>query len=173
MRVFDAAEVSSDISDSCSFEVPDLPIEDVRRLIDLTYEEAEESLNKMVADFQPRIVTPQDSEFDDYAALLLLISRRPVKSEGSVADQQQYRDLVNDCVSKGDASPSPTPALTSLGQLCEIDENGVTVSGDHGDFDVHARERLNSILKNYSAATTPTPQDQQMVDYLRDCLGEQ
>ena len=61
----------------------------------------------------------------------------------------------------------PTPALTSDGELCEIEENGEIISGKHDDFESHVRGLLNFLLEE-----SEDEPDHQLIDYLRDCLGE-
>ena len=92
--------ITFDVTVPCTFEVPDLPIEDLRRLVDSTDQEAEDSLSRATSDVPPRFVTPQDSEFEAYAALMVQIGQMAAKDEGSSVDQQQFRDLVDDCIQK-------------------------------------------------------------------------
>ena len=95
--------------------------------------------------------------------------------------------LLSACGGEGDESESsspfgiqvrpesnmvvPTPSLTSSGELCQIEESGMLVKGDHEDFAAHVRYRFD-----WMESVTPVPAERQAhkaeIDYLRNCLGE-
>ena len=66
----------------------------------------------------------------------------------------------------------PTPALTSNGELCEIEENYTVIKGDHFDFELHARLMLEYLLDEYETETPVDPEARSSIAYLKDCLGE-
>ena len=66
---------------------------------------------------------------------------------------------------------TPTAVRTSLGELCVVEEDdGTVISGDHDDFADHALWRID-MLTVY-ATTTPTVADWELIEYLKDCLGD-